>query len=74
MSADLSLVAGLVLAGLAVLNFLARFVDGRPPRLAAVLAVLALGLVAYAEWRRPEGYTIAGIPMAVVRVVGSLTR
>lgn len=73
MTADLSFVAGLALAGLALLSLIARYAEGRSPRAAVLLGVLAAGLIGYAEVTSPEGYSVAGIPMVVIRVVGDFT-
>lgn len=72
MTPDLSFVAGLLLAGLAVLNVLARFAEGRFTWPAPALALLAAGLIGWAELKSPSGYSVAGIPEAVVRVVGDI--
>ncbi|MBI1220578.1 MAG: hypothetical protein GC186_18760 [Rhodobacteraceae bacterium] len=70
MIADLMFVTGIVVAGFAALNFLGARAEGHPQRAAFFLALVALGLLAAAEWHSPQGYTVAGIPMAFVRVVG----
>lgn len=69
MPADLGFVAGILLAGLAVLNVLGRLVDGGPPRGAAILAELVLGLVGIAEIRSGWAYGPAAIPAAAVGIV-----
>jgi hypothetical protein len=70
MTADMMFVTGVLIAGFAVLNFLGARAEGHPTRVAFVLAAVAVILIAAAELRSPQGYTVAGIPMAFVRVVG----
>jgi hypothetical protein len=73
MTADLMFVTGILVAGLAALTFLRARAEGQPPRLAFLLAVVALGLIVAAELRNPQGYTVAGIPMTFDRVAGDFT-
>ncbi len=70
MTADLSFVAGLILAGLAALSVLARYAEGRRPRAGFFWLAAGIALIGYAEAKSPTGYSLAGIPAAVVRVVG----
>lgn len=70
MTADMMFVSGILVAGFATLNFLSARAEGHPSRVAFLLAAVALGLIVAAELRSPQGYTVAGIPMAFVRVLG----
>jgi len=69
MNSDLILVTGIVLAVLSVPSMLSAISDSRPPRVAALVAVLAGGLIVWAVQSRPGGYTLNDIPRAFVRVV-----
>lgn len=70
MDPDLLLVVGIVLGLLAIPAVLAAFTDGRPPRAAAILIMLAAGLIGLAVVNRPTAYTIDEVPDAFVRVIG----
>lgn len=70
MTADMMFVTGLLVAGFATLNFLSARAEGHPQRVAIVLGALAVVLIAAAELRSTQGYTVVGIPMTFVRVVG----
>ncbi|MDE3078435.1 MAG: hypothetical protein KGI94_00215 [Paracoccaceae bacterium] len=74
MTADLAFVAGFIVACLSVLSFLKGYVEGHLSRVAFVMLAAGLGLIFYAELHHPAGYTVAGIPMAFVRVVGDFMR
>ncbi|KAF0676446.1 hypothetical protein PMES_01178 [Profundibacterium mesophilum KAUST100406-0324] len=60
------------MALLAIPSFLSAFSDSRPPRLAALLLVLAALLVYDAVRRAPEGYGIGDLPDAFLRVVAMI--
>lgn len=74
MTADLAFVAGVLVAGLAVLNFLKNYAEGHLSRVAFAMVAVSAALIVYADVQRPEGYTVSGIPLAFVRVVGDFTR
>ena len=70
MTPDLAFVFGLAIAGFAVLNALSSLAEQRPQVRAPLLGLIALALIVWAEVKSDAGYTVAGIPAAVVRVVG----
>ncbi|MBS0125502.1 hypothetical protein [Thetidibacter halocola] len=72
MSPDVLLVTGLVLAVLAVPSMVSALSDGRAPRIAAVVAIAAGGLMVYAINQKPGGYTLSEVPTVFFRVVGGL--
>lgn len=74
MTADLAFVAGFLVVCLSVLSFLKAYAEGHLSRVAFFMLVAGVGLIGYAELHHPAGYTVAGIPMAFVRVVGDFTR
>ncbi|MGB8815508.1 MAG: hypothetical protein WCC57_20215 [Paracoccaceae bacterium] len=72
MDTDLYLVIGLTLGALAIPSTLSAFSEGRPPRAAAILVLIAGTLVFLALTKKPGGYEIADIPQAFFRVIGSI--
>jgi len=67
---DLFLVVGLVLAALSVPSLLSAWVDGRAPRLGALLVLVAGVLVVLAFNAKPMGYRFDDVPQAFYRVIG----
>lgn len=74
MNTDYALVIGIAVAVLSVPSILGAAVDGRAPRAAVFMVVIAGGLIAYASTQRPGGYGVDDVPGAVVRVVGDFIR
>lgn len=72
MNTDLMLVIGIVLAVLAVPSVLSALNDGRAPRLAAVVVLIAGGLLVVALSQKPGGYELRDIPNAFYRVIAQL--
>jgi hypothetical protein len=68
MDSDLILIAGVILAALAVPSVISAFSSGTPPRRAAVLAVAGGALIVVAAVTHPGGYSPAEIPQVVKRV------
>ncbi len=68
MDPDLFLVIGLVIAVLTIPAMLTAYTEGRTPRAAAILVLIAGVLIVLALSRYPGGYNIADIPNAFVRV------
>lgn len=68
MQTDVILVAGLVLGALAVPAFLNAFVEGRFPRVALSVTVLAAGMLTWANTTRPSGYKLEEVPSVFMRV------
>jgi len=66
---DLFLVMGLVIAVLAVPAIFSALASGDPPRVPAVAVVVGGGLMMYAIYNQPGGYSIEEIPAAFGRVV-----
>ncbi len=58
MTTDLYLVIGMVLGALAIPSILSAFSDGRAPRLAAIVVMIAGTLIVVAISRKPGGYEI----------------
>ncbi len=68
MDPDLFLVIGLVIAVLTLPAMLTAYTEGRTPRAAAIMVLIAGVLIVMALDRYPDGYSIADIPNAFVRV------
>lgn len=68
MDPDLFLVIGLIIAVLTIPAMLTAFTEGRTPRAAAILVLISGVLIVLALSRYPNGYSIADIPNAFVRV------
>jgi formate-dependent nitrite reductase membrane component NrfD len=69
MDTDLVLTVGIVLAVLSVPSLLSAWVDGRAPRLGAVMAVAALGLIVTALIENPGGYAFNEVPSVMLNTV-----
>lgn len=72
MEPDLYLVTGLLIGAFSVVSIIGAFTDGRTPRAAAVMILIATGLIVMAVSNKPGGYTWADVPHAFVRVVAKL--
>lgn len=59
---------GLVIAVLTLPAMLTAFTEGRTPRAAAIMVLIAGVLIVLALQRYPGGYSIGDIPNAFVRV------
>lgn len=70
MDTDLMLTAGIILLVLCIPALLQAFTEGRPPRIAAVVLLVAAGLILYSLTAKPGGYTFAEMPDVVMRVFG----
>ena len=70
MDPDLMLVVGLVLAVLTIPSMLSAYAESRPPRAAAIVALIAGVLIAVALTSKADGYRIAEIPDVFFRVIG----
>jgi hypothetical protein len=68
LDSDLFLVIGLVIAVLTIPSMLTAFTEGRTPRAAAILILIAGVLIVVALNRHPGGYSFSDIPDAFVRV------
>lgn len=68
MDPDLFLVIGLIIAVLTVPAILTAFTEGRTPRAASVMVLISGVLIVLALDRYPDGYSVADIPNAFVRV------
>lgn len=69
MDADLILSIGLFLGFLAIPAIVGAWADGRPPRVAALVVVIAGGMIVFALTQKPGGYTLEEIPGVFISVV-----
>ena len=70
MDPDTTLVVGMVMAVLAIPAIVSALSDGRAPRAAAIMAILAGGLMVYAINEKEGGYRIKDLPDVVYHVIG----
>ncbi|WP_022703334.1 hypothetical protein [Pseudorhodobacter ferrugineus] len=70
MDPDLLLVIGLILGVLAIPSILSALSDGRAPRAASIVVLIAGVLVVVALQTKGGGYRIADIPHAFYSVIG----
>jgi len=62
------------MGGFSIPSILGAFSEGRPPRVAAIMLMIASGLIVLAVLNQPGGYTVAELPDVFVRVFARLTR
>ena len=72
MDPDTVFVFGLVLGVLSIPAVVSAISDGRAPRVASVVLIIAGAMVLYAISEKPSGYAIEDIPAAVSSVVNSM--
>jgi formate-dependent nitrite reductase membrane component NrfD len=68
MDTDLVLTLGIVLLVVTQPSLLAAWVEGRVPRVGAIMLVASLAMIVTAVFTRPGGYTINEIPGVMVGV------
>jgi hypothetical protein len=69
MDTDLILTLGIALMVLTLPSLLAAWVEGRVPRVGAVLLITSFGMIIAAVSTRPGGYAINEIPGIMLAVV-----
>ncbi|WP_333816110.1 hypothetical protein [Tabrizicola sp.] len=69
MDTDLALTVGIVLAVLSVPSLLSAWVDGRAPRMGAIMAIAALGLIVTALIENPGGYAFNQVPAVMIKTI-----
>jgi len=72
MSPDLALVLGSVVAFFAIPALVSAFSDSRAPRAAALMIMIAGGLIAWALTSKPGGYTLDELPEVFMTVTRGL--
>lgn len=71
---DLLLTVGIVLLVLSIPSLLSAWVESRAPRLGAIMAIAALGMIVTALITKPGGYAFNQVPSVMVKVLGSFFR
>jgi formate-dependent nitrite reductase membrane component NrfD len=66
---DLLLTGGIILLVLSIPSLLSAWVEGRAPRLGAVLSIAALTMIVSALVTKPGGYAFNEVPGVMVRVI-----
>ncbi len=74
MPPDLILVLGIVLGVFSVPAIISAVSDRRPPRVAAVVLIVAGCLVVWAIQEKPGGYSLRDVPNAFVSVIAQVVR
>lgn len=69
---DYIFVIGLVVGLLAIPALIGAFSESRTPRAAAIMVLIAAGLVSVAVLRKPGGYSVQAVPEVFMRVVGDI--
>jgi hypothetical protein len=72
MDTDLMLVTGIILGVMSIPALLNAFADGRAPRLASIVVLIAGALVVVAMTQRGGGYSFSELPQVFARVFGRL--
>lgn len=69
MDTDLALTVGIVLAVLSLPSLMSAWVDGRAPRMGAIMVIAALGLIVSALVVNPSGYAFNQVPGVMLKTV-----
>lgn len=69
MDTDLFLTIGVFLAILSVPSLLAAWVEGRVPRMGAIMLIASVVLLVFAATQKPGGYRFDEIPTVMLGVV-----
>ena len=74
MSTDLALFLGVVIGVLTIPAILSAVLDGSAPRVAAIAVIVSGGLMVYAVYNKPGGYSISDLPEVFTSVVSQFVR
>ncbi|SIN74797.1 hypothetical protein [Vannielia litorea] len=69
---DVIFVIGLVVGLLSIPALIGAFSESRPPRAAAILVLIAAGLISIAVIRKPGGYTLSSAPDVFMKVISGI--
>jgi hypothetical protein len=69
MDTDLLLTVGIILLVLSIPSLLSAWVEGRAPRLGAIMAIAALGMIVAALLYSPGGYAFEEVPGVMLKTV-----
>ncbi|MEJ6396805.1 hypothetical protein [Yoonia sp. 208BN28-4] len=70
MDTDTMFVLGAIIAVFAIPAVISAFLDGRTPRVPAVIVLIGAVMIGYAINQRPGAYNFDTLPDVFVRVVG----
>ena len=74
MSSDFVLVLGIIFGALSVPPLIGAFSSSRPPRTAIILMVISGGMIVWANFNQPSGYSIDELPGVFTRVIAQIIR
>lgn len=69
MDTDLVLTLGIVMLVLSLPSLLSAWVDGRPPRVGAIMCIVGIGMILGAVMTNPGGYAFTDVPAVMYAVV-----
>ena len=73
MDPDTIFVLGLAFGVLSIPAIVSAISDGRTPRFATIMTLLAGVMIVYAMQQKPDGYSLEEIPAVISRVINGLT-
>ena len=68
MDTDVALVVGVIAGGLAFMSLVSAYSESEPPRMAALLGLVAGVMILFAVSQNPSGYSMGDVPGAFTRV------
>lgn len=74
MTPDLMMVAGIVLALLALPSMISAWSEARPPRVGGILLVTGIALIATAVMKSSTPYHVQDLPKLFLNVIAGLIR
>ncbi|NHB76464.1 hypothetical protein [Rhodobacter calidifons] len=69
MDTDLVLTVGILLLVLSIPSLLSAWAENRAPRMGAIMAITALGMISSALIYSPGGYTFQEVPGVILKTV-----
>ena len=72
LDADLIFVIGVIVGLLAIPALLSAFSESRAPRAAAIMVMIAAGLITVAVLQKPGGYTVEQTPDVFMGVIARM--
>jgi hypothetical protein len=72
MSTDIALVVGTITGALALVAVLTALIEGRRPRVAALVVVMSGGLILWGAGASADGFQWDDVPNAFVRVIAEI--
>ncbi len=69
---DILIALGVFLLVLSVPSLISAMIDRRPPRVAALTAIFAAGILIYAVQTNPGAYSLRDVPDVFIRVAAKI--